>query len=90
MKINNNYGSITSSGRENVFLELEGFEKYIDKKLMESKSPKGSSIYIKTPNEFTVDHYKYIKNKYIEAGWKDVKFDFGGQIESWNYLTFEY
>jgi hypothetical protein len=52
--------------------EVKLFEERIDAQLAQKTLSMGGSISIDIPNGLTNDHFKVLKPRYLNAGWKDV------------------
>ena len=61
---------------ENFMEEVSLFEKAIDRKLSTLKVSAGGSINVDPPSTMTSTHFSILKNRYLEAGWKDVYMEF--------------
>jgi hypothetical protein len=58
---------------EKLKSEATIIEKKLDHLLSNSHfSPGGSSISISIPSGMTPNHFRILKGRYIEAGWKDI------------------
>lgn len=66
--------------------DVDFFEKKIDEQLSKMKLVPGSSIVIPPPPSMCNSHFKVIRERYIKAGWGDVKIDHDQREGS--YMTF--
>ena len=57
---------------EKFMNEVSLFERAIDRKLSTLKVSAGGSVNVDPPNTMTSTHFSILKNRYLEAGWKDV------------------
>ena len=68
--------------------EVKNFEDRIDKALSSKSISKGSSISMDIPSGMSGKHFEILKNRYISAGWTDVKWESDQREGSW--LSFKY
>ena len=74
---------------DNFKEEVDNFEKYIDLALS-TKSFKGSNkVYIDTPRGITNAHSPPLVERYLKAGWKSVRREYGDQRDPCDMLIFE-
>jgi hypothetical protein len=58
---------------ENFMAEVDFFEGKIDRALANKKVAPKSSINVDVPTGMSYSHYQILKERYIKAGWTDVK-----------------
>lgn len=68
---------------ENFMNEVSEFESRIDKVLATKKIAPNGMIMIDVPSLMTADHFKVLAERYIKAGWKDVKIQHDQREGSW-------
>jgi hypothetical protein len=75
---------------DNFYKEIEGFEKIIDRNLLNAKFSAGKDrVRIATPSGMTTSHFTTLYFMYIKAGWKSVTRDYGDQRDPYDDLIFE-
>jgi hypothetical protein len=72
---------------ESFMEEVNSFEKKIDSILSNKKVAPNSSVNIDLPSGLTYSHFQILKNRYISAGWGEVKWNRGHWAGQW--LTFD-
>jgi hypothetical protein len=73
--------------KENFMKEVDDFEKKIDQALSSKKVSPNSIVTVTKPSEMTLSHFQILKERYIKAGWGDVKLNDDQREGSW--LTFD-
>ncbi len=66
--------------------ELDTFENIIDQRLANQKLTPNSSVNVNVPSGMSFSHFQIIKEKYIKAGWTDVKWNSDQREGDW--ITF--
>ena len=66
--------------------DVDYFEKVIDENLSKMKLAPGSSVSIPPPPSMGDAHFKVIRDRYIKAGWDDIKLSHDQRDGS--YITF--
>jgi len=70
--------------------EVDEFEMIVDRNLMRVSFSNGTSmITIDTPKGLSNSHFLTLKSRYILAGWKDVRRDYGHQRDPYDQIIFE-
>ncbi len=70
--------------------EVDEFEMIVDRNLMTVSFSNGkSTISITSPSGMSQSHFLILKNRYIKAGWKDVRRDYGHQRDPYDQIIFE-
>jgi len=66
-------------------LEVDSYEKKIDTQLQKRKLSgiSGASITMDPPGGINSDHFKILRERYLNAGWKDVKLKHDQREGSW-------
>jgi hypothetical protein len=70
----------------NFWREIDDFENKIDHELSDKKVAPNSSVNTGIPSGMDFSHFQIIKEKYIKAGWADVKWNSDQREGDW--LTF--
>jgi hypothetical protein len=73
--------------QETLKKDSEKFEIEIDRLLRDKSPGYNGAIIIEAPNRMTRSHFEFIKNKYISAGWKEVKWSLEGPSVYTRYVT---
>ena len=71
---------------DNFMKEIEFFEDKIDHELANKKVALNSSVNTGVPSGMSFSHFQIIKEKYIKAGWTDVKWNSDQREGDW--ITF--
>jgi hypothetical protein len=69
--------------------ELKELEKKIDDALSKASFTRGKSVWIPTPRPMTDSHFLMIQKLYLNAGWKNVRRDYGDQRDPGDFIIFE-
>jgi len=70
----------------NFLAELDTFENKIDHELANKKVAPNSSVNTGVPSGMSFSHFQIIKERYLKAGWEDVKWNSDQREGDW--LTF--
>jgi hypothetical protein len=70
----------------NFLAELDTFETRIDQVLAGKKVAPNSSVNVNVPSGMSFAHFQIIKERYLKAGWTDVKWNSSQMDGDW--LTF--
>ena len=70
----------------NFKAELDTFENIIDQRLANQKLTPNSSVNVNVPSGMSFSHFQIIKERYLKAGWTDVKWNSDQREGDW--LTF--
>jgi hypothetical protein len=70
----------------NFLAELDTFEARIDQVLAGKKVAPNSSVNVNVPSGMSFAHFQIIKERYIKAGWADIKWNSDQREGDW--LTF--
>ena len=71
---------------DNFMKEIEFFEDKIDHELANKKVAPNSQVNTGVPSGMSFSHFQIIKEKYIKAGWTDVKWNSDQRAGDW--ITF--
>jgi hypothetical protein len=66
--------------------ELDTFENIIDQRLVNQKLAPTSILSVDVPSGMSFAHFQIIKERYLKAGWEDVKWNSDQREGDW--LTF--
>jgi hypothetical protein len=72
--------------KANFKAEVESLEIRIDQGLSDKKVAPNSSVNVNAPSGMTFAHFQIIKERYLKAGWTDVKWNSDQRDGDW--LTF--
>jgi hypothetical protein len=72
---------------ENFMSEVEFYEKTLDAKLVSQKLSPNGCVNLDIPSGMRSDHLLILRQKYINAGWKDVEWNSDQRDGDW--LTFK-
>jgi len=70
----------------NMWKEIEFFEDKIDHELANKKVAPNSQVNTGVPSGMSFSHFQIIKERYLKAGWADVKWNSDQREGDW--LTF--
>ncbi len=73
---------------EEFMHEVDVFESLLDEVLAKKTITKGGRIIMARPSGLTPDHFRILRNRYITAGWSDVKWESDQREGDW--LSFIY
>lgn len=71
---------------DNFIKEVDLLEETIDKLLSSQRITNNSSVNIDVPRLMQTSHFQVLKERYLKAGWKDVKWNSDQREGEW--LTF--
>lgn len=73
--------------QENFLNEVELYEKKIDSQLAVSRIFPGGYVNVSIPSGLSYSHFQILQHKYIQSGWKEVKWNSDQREGDW--ITFK-
>ena len=63
--------------------EVDAYESALDAKLSQKQLVTGGYLNIDIPRGMTTDHFKIIRQRYLDVGWRDVKLESDQREGQW-------
>lgn len=63
--------------------EVDAYESALDAKLSQKQLVTGGYLNIDIPRGMTTDHFKIIRQRYLDVGWRDVKWESDQREGQW-------
>jgi hypothetical protein len=68
---------------DNFMDEIELYEEKLDSILKTKKLPLNSSINLDIPDGMNITHFKILKERYLDAGWKGIEWNENQRDGQW-------